>query len=542
MPWHPPIIPPGRLVTPGVLGCDPDPQSEETTFTLIRNVHALRPCRVFLGFNPTWNQLLRAEVPVEFDGDSSTEEMVQTYLPDWNLLGLNNPAYTEADADACIEVQGMGPIQGLFFDDMLRGAYNWGLRFFFTYAELAQPPEVFRALNPDMAPASIRSKLRNADWKVKIGLDTVLCNVTVQALIAWLGTGSLSWPAIIAIVNQLRGGETIGDCCDDVDIYLRVPPAQALATACKAAPGVHPSIGGCGAPTTPGAWTPFNTVLTCAGSFHTKAMMADYYLFWARRLLGYARLLESEAKRAELSPGSIIGTAGTTAWSASLRAAATHHNNVGDACARMGMANIVDIASGWAHEFSHATRWLTSHRKFHCRTPPIPHGGLGRELIYGMRRAPQECFQYMYEFALLNRGLAELGLPNPNLTRDPFDFAENDAWSLVRSAKCNILAQNPDSSDRYKVTGLHCGLLTRRRQVSATYLWPDKCSAVDRDDPTDGITNLSSGQHSTTRVYNAGNTNCSEFDPSVRATPIGEDDADVAVPDNGLLLRAPALH
>jgi hypothetical protein len=456
-------------------------------------LHMIRPCRINLGSSPTWGAL-NAWLPDTYTRMSSEREFARDWLPDWCAEVLESTMFPPSKARANI-TSDAPPAPGLFFrgdEGYYVQAVARGLSTLYAYCDLSLPPEVFRqAAGNFLDPGNLRKQLRQGNWKTHLVLagERGACQSD-------FGPRILEW-ALSAI-----------DCCESKWVFLRLA-ADGSVGGCITPAGLPMKADGgaismnCGS-VSPGAFTPFRTVRVCDGK-RRAAIFADYLFWWAARLHAVLqdvdlRMGRDEAAYLQVGPHFINGVDQYAAWK-------TRMENTGQACARLGLAYLVDLATMFAHEFGHASRNLLGRRKWHCNYDTLMYGSWVAGAVLGSKvgdllgaaagvgaavwlrdktSIANECYQYMYEETFRNRALAELGLPEPDFMNsadpgdyvDPFTLPEHQRWFRYQVDVCDITADE-EPEEVYAVKARHCGLLTRKRQVEVEYWWPIGCSGND---------------------------------------------------------------
>lgn len=462
-------------------------------------LHMIRPCRINLGSSPTWGEL-NAWLPDTYTRLSSELEFARDWLPDWCAAVLGSSLFPPSQSRANV-TSDTPPTPGLFFrgdEGYYVQAVARGLSTLYAYCDLALPPEVFRqAAGSFLDPENIRKQLRQGNWKAHLVLagESGACQSD-------FGPSWLEW-ATGAI-----------DCCESKWVFLRLAADGSVGSCITPAGLPMKSDGGsvsmnCGG-VSPGAFTPFRTVRVCDGK-RRAAIYADYLFWWAARL--HAVLQDvglhigiDEAAYLQVGPHFVNGphVANAVDQYAAWR---TRMENTGQACARLGLAYLVDLATTFMHEFGHASRNLLGRRKWHCNYDTLMYGSWVAGAILGGKvgdllgaaagtgaavwlrdktSIANECYQYMYEETFKHRALAELGLPEPEYLSSaaagvyiaPYFPSEVKRWTLYQVDVCDITAE-AEPEEVYAVKARHCGLVTRKRQVELEYWWPIGCSAAD---------------------------------------------------------------
>lgn len=475
----------------------------------------LKDCRVRVGHVSQFGgESMSAELPWNYQPSTNRAEMFRDFLPVWNANVFENESFSNLDAEACIDFR-RDKTPGRFWDEgMLFECTAMALRTLFSYAELIEIPTAMVEANQDAGwrMANLRKNLQSADWRVVVGdpTDGPICTADFQAFVAFLLL-STSIPAPIAaqvaqrLANYASDGDDayIGNCCEESDVYL-YRNVFGRVGAGEVEPGVRPLTlkrirGRIGSTlpdvddtlagdifdaqwlsTDPGAWTPFRGVRLC-GEFSVLAILADYWLSWAQRL--HSRWTELGQSR---PVGAVLDPAASTPRGVGPpdhEFERVNARRVGIACARIGLAYVVNFTATLVHEFGHATPNILSPIKVHCRTPEWAAALTQKFWFTNARdRWYSGCFQFMYQYTFYFRALAEFGLPEPVEKanwRDPprlFNRAASTILSAQRNRSCdNLGGSSGGGAMEFTITALTCGIWPRRRPVRLTYEVPTTC-------------------------------------------------------------------
>lgn len=368
----------------------------------------------------------------------SREETLDTLLPDfWSTV--RRFSFGDESAGRLVAIPDyLTPMPGLFFEHVLEGPAKLALRMLYAHADFvdlagadANPgySAYFarkcksRAFENDARRLSeiFRVNMEDGDWTVKLfGDEGQVCFGTRQGQID-------VWPELqIDSDRRLVASRTWG------------PYSPVLYTT---------------------AMTPVRRAYLCPG-YSAECQIADYYFWWAQRLLHLAYSGQSSRPVGEDLLLAVLS-------------------------ARCGLAEIVNLSALLVHEWSHITGSWTE-----C--------------------ASQACCHYMLEWFFQQLVTAEYGLPVSHLpfvsTIDYGDgtsphlpqvsgvgagrFDVSGAWQFELSTACggdvNNMTPSPlgVSSGTAYCLGTHVSLLGSRHGLSISYGFPTDCSNIQsgRDD------------------------------------------------------------
>ena len=466
-------------------------------------------------------------LPADYEPFVTREQALRALLPAWSAFVLDDPSFTVEDAQNCIDFRAEKTRGQFWPEGMLFKCAEFAIRTVFSMAHLMELPAGMAEANAaGWRMAETRERLASAEWKIVVGdpADGPICTESFQGAILWLATNAVTpagpsgW-ASASIVNELvqriagDGDDAyVGDCCEDTDVYLYRGQSDFVGAG-EVVRGSDPMLFGVlhemfqeamnwseleaqsiaaaffrdqFLNTKPGAWTPFRSARLC-GEFKVLAILADYYFRWAHRL--YSRSLQrGQVLEVGVDP---VGR-GVTAAQRDEEMANVARRRTAEACAKMGLAYVVEFASTLVHEWGHATRNLLSPVKYHCKMGWAAYSATARllpDLVDPRDQRFAACFQFMFQSTFKQRALAEFGLPQPVETppvrmRHPFDIADRERWETTSTRDCDIrsteeVGDGEPGELQLRVEWETCGVWPRRRPLRLTYTTPAACMAED---------------------------------------------------------------